>query len=90
MTLMVRRSKPGVWCDYCKGRFPAKSLLHDKAASWTVISESPDRKGMERHYCQSCAIEVSKWTGNTTWELTEQLAYAIGIQELEYANVQFE
>lgn len=89
-TLMVRRAKPGIWCDYCKGRFSNKSLLHEKAASWTVISESPDRKGMQRHYCQSCAIEVSKWTGNTTWELEEQLAYAIGIQELEYNNVQFE
>lgn len=87
---MVIKAKPGVWCDYCKGRFPSKTLLHEKAASWTVISESPDRKGMQRHYCRQCAIEVSGWTNNTTWELSEQLAYALGIQELEYNNVQFE
>lgn len=49
--------------------------MHEKPASWTVTSEHPDRKGMQRHYCQSCSEEVTKWN-NEVWELQEQLNYA--------------
>lgn len=71
----VIRARAGVWCDYCKVRF-SRELLADKAASWTVVSESQARRGLERHYCQSCAEIASTWNDGTTWELQEQIDYA--------------
>jgi ribosomal protein L37AE/L43A len=72
----VLRAKPGIWCDYCRVRYPKGSMNHDKPASWTVVSESVQNKGRERHYCQSCAQEASKW-GDEIWELQDQINYAV-------------
>mgnify|MGYP001236509321 CR=1 FL=1 len=72
----VLRAKKGQWCDYCKVRFPKGNPLHEKPASWTVVSESADRLGRERHYCQSCSEVVTKW-GNETWELQDQIDYGV-------------
>lgn len=82
----IRRSDRGVWCDYCKNRFGTKTTLGQKPASWTVISESMERRGMERHYCQSCAETVSMWPDGTVWELQDQINYAC---ESERLDVQF-
>lgn len=71
----VVRARSGQWCDYCRTRF-TKELLAQKAASWTVISESAERKGAERHYCQSCAETVSLWDGGEIWELQDQINYS--------------
>lgn len=76
MTLTVQRAAKGIWCDYCKTRFPSKHPFHSKPASWTVISESHERRGMERHYCQACAETVSTWNDGTVWELQDQINYA--------------
>lgn len=81
----IVRSDRNVWCDYCKTRYPAKHPLHSKPASWTIISESQDRKGMVRHYCQSCAESVSMWPVLGVWELQQQINYAC---ESERLNVQ--
>jgi ribosomal protein L37AE/L43A len=69
----IKRAKAGIWCDYCRNRFP-KGFMHEKGASWTIVSESNARRGMERHLCQSCTEEVSKW-GDGVWELQEQINY---------------
>ena len=70
----VIRAPKGQWCDYCRTRF-SRELLSQKPASWTVVSESRDRQGSERHYCQSCAEIVSEWSGGI-WELQDQINYA--------------
>lgn len=72
----VLRAKPGVWCDYCKGRYSKESPLHSKPASWTVVSESMDNLGKERHYCQTCSELVSQW-GDEIWELQDQINYTV-------------
>jgi hypothetical protein len=71
---MLTKSKPGIWCDYCKSRFGANHLLGQKAASWTITSQYIN-KGLMRHYCNSCAMEVSKWADGTYFGLAEQMAY---------------
>lgn len=82
----ILRAKPGIWCDYCKTRFPKGTIMHEKAASWTVISEHPDRKGMQRHYCQSCSEEVTKWNGEV-WELQDQVDYAQKHERLNFNGI---
>ena len=83
MTLsLTRNSNPRQWCDYCKTRFGQlkDGSWHLKAqvpAVWKVTSETPNRRGMVRFYCQECANEAQKWADGTFWSLKEQLDYAI-------------
>jgi hypothetical protein len=82
MTLTVIKAAPGVWCDYCKVRYGTNSLLGQKAASYTVLSNHPKSKGTRRNYCNQCAIEVQTWADGTVWSLPEQTDYLMGQDEL--------
>ena len=82
VTLTVIKAAPGVWCDYCKVRFGSNTLLGQKAASYTVISNHPKSKGVRRHYCNACAVEVQTWADGTVWSLPEQTEYLLKQEEL--------
>lgn len=82
VTLTVIKAAPGVWCDYCKVRYGTNSLLGQKGASYTVISNHPKSQGTRRHYCNSCAIEVQTWADDTVWSLSEQTEYLLKQEEL--------
>lgn len=82
LTLTVIKAAPGVWCDYCKVRFGTNTLLGQKAASYTVISNHPRSQGTRRHYCNSCAVEVQSWADGTVWSLPEQTEYLMKQEEL--------
>ena len=82
VTLTVIKAAPGVWCDYCKVRFGSNTLLGQKAASYTVISNHPKSKGVRRHYCNACAVEVQSWADGTVWSLPEQTEYLLKQEEL--------
>lgn len=82
VTLTVIKSAPGVWCDYCKTRYGTNSILGQKAASYTVISNHPKSQGVRRHYCNACAIDVQSWADGTVWSLPEQTDYLMKQEEL--------
>ena len=82
VTLTVIKAAPGVWCDYCKVRFGTNSVLGQKGASYTVISNHPRSQGVRRHYCNACAIEVQTWADGSVWSLPEQTEYLMGQDEL--------
>jgi len=82
LTLTVIKAAPGIWCDYCKVRFGTTSVLGQKPASYTVISNHPRSQGTRRHYCNSCAIEVQTWADGTVWSLPEQTEYLMKQEEL--------
>lgn len=86
-SMPIFRAKPGVWCDYCKGRFPKGNILHEKPASWTVVSEHPDRKGMFRSYCQACAEECCWVIDGEDFDLRAQLDYAQKNERLNYHGI---
>lgn len=82
VTLTVIKAAPGVWCDYCKVRYGTNSILGQKPASYTVVSNHPRSQGTRRHYCNSCAIEVQTWADGTVWSLPEQTEYLMKQEEL--------
>ena len=82
VTLTVIKAAPGVWCDYCKVRYGTNSILGQKGASYTVISNHPKSQGVRRHYCNACAIEVQSWADGTVWSLPEQTEYLMKQEEL--------
>jgi len=82
LTLTVIKAAPGIWCDYCKVRYGVNSLLGQKPASYTVISNHPKSQGTRRHYCNSCAIDVQTWADGTVWSLPEQTEYLLKQEEL--------
>ena len=82
LTLTVIKAAPGIWCDYCKVRFGVNSLLGQKPASYTVISNHPKSQGTRRHYCNSCAVEVQTWADGSVWSLPEQTEYLMKQEEL--------
>lgn len=82
VTLTVIKAAPGVWCDYCKVRYGTNSILGQKGASYTVISNHPRSQGVRRHYCNACAIEVQTWADGSVWSLPEQTEYLMGQDEL--------
>lgn len=86
ISVAVVRAKVGVWCDYCNYRWHKNSINHNKAASWTVISESPEFKGRMRSYCQSCAESVSWQIDGKDFGLEEQFKYAQSQRELNYGT----
>jgi len=60
MTLTVTKAKSGQWCDYCKMRW-GQDHPNGKGmtfAVWTVVSQHAKYKGINRHYCQPCAVWV--------------------------------
>ena len=77
-TLTVTKAANGVWCDYCKLRWGTeRRLIKDigtvpRDASYTVISQNPKSKGINRNYCRTCAVEVSEWTDGEVWTIAEQ------------------
>ena len=46
-------------------------------AFWKVVSESPQRRGVTRFYCNPCADEVQNWPDGTVYLLKEQLMDAL-------------
>ena len=91
---MMAKARTGIWCDYCKGRYGKNrdGSWNDKAkkqAAVTIISETARAKGNVRSYCYDCIAEISAWTDNTNWPLTEQLAFAHSLENptLEAMNV---
>lgn len=82
VTLTVIKAAPGIWCDYCKTRYAVNTLLGQKPASYTVISNHPKSQGVRRHYCNACAIEVQTWADGTVWSLPEQTEYLMKQEEL--------
>ena len=77
-TLTVTKAANGVWCDYCKLRWGSERRLIEgigtvpRDASYTVISQNPKSKGINRNYCRNCAAEVSEWTDGEVWTIAEQ------------------
>lgn len=77
-TLTVTKAANGVWCDYCKLRWGSERRLIEgigtvpRDASYTVISQNPKSKGINRNYCRNCAAEVSEWTDGEVWTIAQQ------------------
>ncbi len=83
---MLTRSPKGQWCDYCKMRWgqdhpngKGKTL-----AVWTVVSQHAKSKGINRHYCQPCAVWVSIWPDGSHWPLTEQAEFLVKQEEINH------
>ena len=86
MTLTVTKAKPGQWCDYCKMRW-GQDHPNQKGktlAVWTVVSQHAKSKGINRHYCQPCAVWVSIWPDGSHWPLTEQAEYLVKQEEINH------
>ena len=75
-----------VWCDICKVRWgKVGQEWHTRAmtpARWIVISETQERKGRTKHYCQTCANEAKMDAQGNTWTFREQLDYALQGEQL--------
>ena len=54
-----------------------------RTATWTVVSQHAKSKGIDRHYCQPCAVWVSIWPDGTHWPLTEQAEFLVKEEELD-------
>ena len=85
-TLTVTKAKKGQWCDYCRMRWgqdhpngKGKTL-----AVWTVVSQHAKSKGINRHYCQPCAVWVSIWPDGSHWPLTEQADFLVKQEEINH------
>ena len=79
---LMRNSNSNQWCDICKSRWGQlkDGNWHYKAmtpAVWKAVSESPQRRGVTRFYCQPCADEVQNWPDGTFYSLKEQLTDVI-------------
>jgi len=86
MTLTVTKAKSGVWCDYCKMRW-GQDHPNGKGktfAVWTVVSQHAKSKGIDRHYCQPCAVWVSIWPDGSHWPLTEQAEFLVKQEEINH------
>jgi hypothetical protein len=81
MTITANKDQ-SIWCDICKVRWGTKHPLGQTAARWIVVSETIERKGVTRHYCQPCANEVQTRHDGSTWTFREQLDYALRAEQL--------
>jgi hypothetical protein len=81
MTITANKDN-SIWCGVCKLRWGTKHPLGQTAARWIVISETMERKGVTRHYCQPCANEVQTLADGSTWTFREQLDYALRAEQL--------
>ena len=86
MTLTVTKAKPGQWCDYCKMRWGQEhpNGKGKTMAVWTVVSQHAKSKGINRHYCQPCAVWVSIWPDGSHWPLTEQAEFLVKQEEINH------
>jgi hypothetical protein len=85
MTITANKDNE-IWCDICKLRWgKIRNEWHEKAqtpARWIVVSETMERKGVTRAYCQPCANEVQTRADGSTWTFREQLDYALRAEQL--------
>jgi hypothetical protein len=92
-TLTVIKSPKGVWCDYCKLRWGSERRHIDghgtvpRDSDYTVVSQHPKSKGINRHYCRHCAAEVSQWTNGEVWTIAEQAQQMIKQLEIEHGSI---
>jgi hypothetical protein len=83
-TMTITANKDNlIWCDMCKLRFGAKHPKGQTPARWIVVSETMERKGVTRSYCQPCANEVQTRHDGSTWTFREQLDYALRAEQLD-------
>jgi hypothetical protein len=85
--LILTKAKSGIWCDYCKDRFGTNNVRGQQQASWTIISELPQSKGRQRHYCYTCARDVQNWADGSLFTLQEQGDYLIKQEELNLNGI---
>ena len=75
-----------IWCDVCKLRYgKTGNQWNDLAmtpARWIVISETHERQGRTKAYCQPCANYAQTRHDGSTWTFREQLDYALGKEVL--------
>ena len=82
-TMTITANKDNlIWCDMCKLRFGAKHPKGQTPARWIVVSETMERKGVTRSYCQPCANEVQTRHDGSKWTFREQLDYALRAEQL--------
>ena len=79
---LIRNNNKNQWCDTCKLRWGQLKdgswhLRAQVPAIWKVVSESPQRKGITRFYCQACADESCNWPDGTYYSLKQQLEDAL-------------
>jgi hypothetical protein len=67
-----------IWCSICKEAYRETNPLHRTPAIYVVESETPERKGRTRYYCQPHANEAQTWVDGTIWTFRQQLDYAKG------------
>ena len=76
-----------IWCDICKIRYgKVGAEWHTRAmtpARWIVISETKERRGRTKAYCQPCANECQVDGQGKVWTFREQLDYALGREQLD-------
>ena len=83
LTMTITANKDNsIWCDICKVRWGTKHPLGQTAARWIVVSETIERKGVTRHYCQPCSNEIQTRADGSTWTFREQLDYALRAEQL--------
>ena len=85
-TLTVTKAKSGTWCDYCQMKW-GRDHPNGKGktfAVWTVVSQHAKSKGINRHYCQPCAVWVSIWPDGSHWPLTEQADFLVKQEEINH------
>jgi hypothetical protein len=71
-----------IWCSICKEAYRETNPLHRTPAIYVVESETPERKGRTRYYCQPHANEAQTWVDGTIWTFRQQLDYAKGKEAL--------
>lgn len=71
-----------IWCSICKEAYRETNPLHQTPAVYAVVSESHERQGRTRYYCQVHANEQQTWADGTIWTFREQLDYAKGKDKL--------
>lgn len=85
-TLTVTKAKSGTWCDYCQMKW-GRDHPNGRGktfAVWTVVSQHAKSKGINRHYCQPCAVWVSIWPDGSHWPLTEQADFLVRQEEINH------
>ena len=75
-----------VWCDICKVRYGKVGqdwhTLAMTPARWIVISETHERKGRTKAYCQPCANFAQTRHDGSEWSFKDQLEYALGQEKI--------
>lgn len=72
-----------IWCSICKEQYRDTNPLHRTPAVWAVVSETADKAGRTRYYCQPHANEAQTWVDGTIWTFRQQLDYAKGKESID-------